>query len=98
MEAIDQPGVEHAPGWRELVFPSSVLGDDNIRFDYDLAGGATLDLGTYTLTALSVFGAEPEVCLEVDLENMPPPRERCDVNFRAKFRFPGVVSGRWRGA
>ncbi|KUI59672.1 D-xylose 1-dehydrogenase (NADP(+)) 2 [Cytospora mali] len=96
MEAIDQPNVEHALA--RAGFPSFIMSDGNIRFDYDLAGGAVLDIGTYTLAALrSVFGAEPEECLEADLERMQPPYDRCDGNFRAKFRFPGGLIGEMEG-
>lgn len=45
----------------------------------------------------TVLGVEPEACVEADLQRMPPPHERCDGNFRARFRFPGDVIGEVEG-
>lgn len=96
MESIDQPNAVHALATVHL--PAFPVGDDDIRFVYELAGGAALDAGTYTLAALrSVFGAEPEECLEADLGRMAPPRERCDANFKAKLLFPGGGIGEMEG-
>lgn len=80
------------------LIPSFIAKDDDIRFDYDLAGGAAMDVGTYTVMALRwTLGAEPEACVEADMQRMPPPREKCDGNFRAQFRFPGDVTGEIEG-
>ncbi|ROW04865.1 hypothetical protein VMCG_04884 [Cytospora schulzeri] len=96
MEAIDQPNVAHVLA--KAFFPSFFISDGNIRFAYDLAGGATMDVGTYTMAALrSVFGTEPEECLEANLERMAPPREKTDGNFKAKLRFPGGGIGEIEG-
>ncbi|ROV99856.1 hypothetical protein VSDG_03111 [Cytospora chrysosperma] len=101
LETIDRPNVEHALA--ALHLPAFPITDEDIRFVYELGGGATLDAGTYTLAALrSVFGAEPEVCVEAELGRMPPPREKCDKSFKAKLRFPGggigVMEGDMRGS
>lgn len=96
MEAIDQSSVEHVLA--KVSVPSFAMSNENIRFNYDLAGGATMDIGTYALAALrSVFGTEPEVCLEANLERMPPPWERCDGNFKARLQFPGGGVGEIEG-
>ena len=96
MSTIDRPSVTHVRA--RAVAPSFVAADDDIRFDYDLAGGAAMDIGTYTVMAVrGTLGTEPEECVEADLQRMPPPRERCDGSFRAQFRFPGDVIGEVEG-
>lgn len=86
-----------------VTVPSFVAKDDDIRFNYDLAGGALMDLGTYPMMSLrEAFKAEPVECLEAELERMPKPYERCDGNFRVKLRFPnggtGEIIGGLRGS
>lgn len=96
MSAVDRPSVASARA--RAVIPSFIAKDDDIRFDYDLAGGSAMDVGTYTVMALRwTLGAEPDECVRADLERMPPPRERCDGNFSAQFRFPGDVVGEVEG-
>lgn len=96
VEAVDRPNVEHVLA--RLSIPSVAMGNNNIRFDYELAGGAVIDVGTYAIAALrGIFGAEPEACLEADLARMPPPHERCDGSFRARLLFPGGRVGEIEG-
>lgn len=64
---------------------------DNIRFNYELAGGALMDIGTYSVSALrGVFAAQPCEC--VNAKATPLSREgedeRCDESFKAEFKFP----------
>jgi Oxidoreductase family, NAD-binding Rossmann fold len=61
---------------------------DDIRFNYDLAGGALMDMGTYNISTLrQVFGEEPTECLSA--EARPVPKDaRCDEAFKAQWRFP----------
>ena len=69
--------------------PAAVTRGDDIRFKYDLAGGAMMDL-TYTgHVARTILGTEPEACVECLCKTMPPPNELCDVRFDAVWRFPG---------
>ena len=97
MESLDQPNVEHVLSFAHIP-PFAIGGDDDIRFNYDLAGGCLLDVGTYTLATLrDAFGTEPEECLQADLETLPPPHDKCDANFKAKFRFPGGRIGEMEG-
>lgn len=57
-----------------------------------------MDVGTYTVMAVRrTLGVEPEECVDANLERRPPPREKCDGNFRAQFRFPGDVVGEVEG-
>lgn len=83
--------------------PHGVIAADDIRFKFDLAGGAIMDIGTYSLSYLrQVFGSEPEECLECKVEVIPEPYDvRCDQAFSVTYRFPnngiGIARGRLRG-
>ncbi|KAI1506343.1 oxidoreductase domain-containing protein [Biscogniauxia marginata] len=80
-DVVSARAVLWVPRWR--------LAADDIRYGYELAGGALMDLGFYTATALMrVFGAVAEKCVECDTE--PGLLDaRCDRAFRARYRFPG---------
>lgn len=96
LSTIDRPSVAHVHA--RAVVPSFIAKDDDIRFDYNLAGGSAMDLGTYTVMAVrGTLGVEPEECVEAELQRRPPPREKCDGSFRAVFRFPGDVIGEVEG-
>lgn len=93
----DPPNVSHALA--ELLVPSSAFADDDIRYQYDLAGGALMDLGTYTMAAVrGAFDADPIECIEVDLKKAPEPRDKCDQKYHAKLRFPNGGIGEIRGS
>lgn len=81
------------------VVPSLVFRADDIRFNYDLAGGSCMDLGTYPLAAVrEALAAEPTECVEADLQRLPPPADqRCDGMFRARLRFPSGATGEIEG-
>jgi predicted dehydrogenase len=72
-----------------LCFPLPKFSD--IRYQYDLAGGATMDVGTYTVHMARLLGREePEV---VSAE--PKLRSRnVDRAMRAELKFPSGHSGR----
>lgn len=96
---LDAPNVVHAHA--TAYVPSFVVKETDIRFAYDLGGGALLDLGTYPLAALrEAFGAEPVECVDANMTGMAPPRDRCDHTFGAKLRFPnggiGEIDGTMR--
>jgi predicted dehydrogenase len=96
---IDQRNVSHVLA--TAVVPSFIAKDDDIRFNYNIGGGALLDLGTYPVAALrGVFGAEPTECIDAQLIRMATPRDRCDHTFHARFSFPnggvGEVDGTLR--
>ncbi|KAH8655879.1 hypothetical protein BX600DRAFT_440362 [Xylariales sp. PMI_506] len=100
MSTLHQPNVAHVLA--TAAVPSFINKDDDIRFDYDIGGGALLDLGTYIVAALrSVFGTEPIECLDAELGRMAASRHRCDHTFRAKLKFSnggvGEVDGTLRG-
>ena len=70
---------------------SGFFGKNDIRFNYDLAGGALMDIGTYTVSALrGVFAAEPIECVSAQATVMSGVGEdkRCDESFKAEFKFP----------
>ncbi len=89
---IDRPSLESV--YSVAKVPSFAFSKDDIRFNYDLAGGAMMDLGTYQMSVLrGICGAEPEECLECDVRKCPPPHDLCDEAAKVKFRFPGGVVG-----
>lgn len=63
---------------------------DDIRFQYDLAGGALMGMGTYGVSSLRlVFGEGPVECLEAEASMVPgDPEEKCDEGFKGRWRFP----------
>lgn len=80
-----------------LWVPKFNLKEDDIRFHYDLAGGALMDLGCYTSSVLMrIFGNVAEACEEciVQPASFDP---RCDRAYKAKFRFPGGGYGEIEG-
>ncbi len=63
----------------------------NIRYQQDLAGGSTMDLGCYSLHFVrSVAGEEPEVVSAVARPSTDP---RLDEALTAEVRFPSGVTG-----
>lgn len=70
---------------------------DDIRYRYELGGGALMDLGAYTASALvRIFGAVAEECEECVTE--PGSFDaRCDRLYRARYLFPGGRRGEMQG-
>ena len=72
-----------------LCFPIPRFSD--IRYSYDLAGGATMDAGCYTINCLRLLGpGEPEVVSAKAKLHGPS----IDRAMTASFRFPGGALGR----
>ncbi|MDX2168499.1 MAG: Gfo/Idh/MocA family oxidoreductase [Deltaproteobacteria bacterium] len=72
-----------------MCIPLPIPGD--IRYRYDLAGGATMDVGCYTISVVRFLaGAEPEV-LRAEARLSSPNVDRW---MTADLRFPDGVSGR----
>lgn len=66
---------------------------DDIRYDYELAGGATMDAGCYAVHIVRTFsGEEPEVVAAQAKLRGP----RTDRAMTAELRFPGGATGRVR--
>ncbi|KAF8317887.1 NAD(P)-binding protein [Clavulina sp. PMI_390] len=72
----------------DLAFPPVVAPPGNIRRNFDMGGGATMDAGGYT-TSVSryVLGAEPDDVLHIQLNTYPEDR-RNDRSMRVVFSFP----------
>lgn len=68
---------------------------EDIHFNYELAGGSIMAMGTYSMAALRmVFGAEPVECLECIVHEFPEEKhKKCDYDFNAKFKFPNGKIG-----
>ncbi|KAI1076466.1 oxidoreductase domain-containing protein, partial [Whalleya microplaca] len=95
MSFITPSEVAHAKA--VLWVPRWKFADDDIRYRYELGGGALLDLGTYTSSALErVFGGLPEACEEC-VTRPGTYDERCERLFSARFRFPGGGLGEMAG-
>lgn len=88
----DHPNIAHVVA--KALIPSFVAKDDDIRFNYDLAGGTLMDVGGYPLAAVRcAMGADPTQCLEADLTRMPPPLDKTDAKFHVKYQFPNGAVG-----
>ncbi|OTB01012.1 hypothetical protein M426DRAFT_64871 [Hypoxylon sp. CI-4A] len=88
-EVASAKAVLWVPGW--------LFADDNIRFRYDLGGGALMDLGAYSASILSrIFGGLAEECEECTVKAIPE-EPRCDHLFKARYRFPNGGWGEMEG-
>src|SRR5262249_19664365 len=83
---------ELGPGRQpQAYFCVPLLRPRDIRYSYDLAGGATMDLGCYTVQLLRFLaGAEPEV----RTAHARLARPRVDRYMRAELQFPNGPSAR----
>ncbi|KAI0855624.1 hypothetical protein F4860DRAFT_495807 [Xylaria cubensis] len=81
-----------------LWVPRWFFGDDNIRFNFDLGGGALMDLGAYTASALThIFDAVAEECVSCETSTHPGTDPRIDRCFHARYRFPNGGVGEMEG-
>ena len=73
-----------------LCFPLPKFSD--IRYQYDLAGGATMDVGTYTVHMARLLGREEPEVVSADAEAA----SSADVDraMRAELKFPSGHTGR----
>ncbi|CDM38509.1 unnamed protein product [Penicillium roqueforti FM164] len=74
----------------DFMVPWLMLEKDNIGFNYKLAGGSMMIIGTYNFGVISIiFNIEPEECLTCEPGIFGDSiHNQCDTNFKAKFRFP----------
>lgn len=72
------------------MIPWWFVNKDHIHFNYSLAGGTMMGMGTYNFAALRlIFDAEPEECLNCDVKAFTEGiHHDCDYEFKTKFRFP----------
>lgn len=69
----------------------------DIRFQYDLAGGATMDIGCYALSALRFLGGEAPRVVAAAAKTLPRDR-RIDRAMRAELVFPSGARGKVRAS
>ncbi|KAI4283814.1 MAG: hypothetical protein L6R38_001896 [Xanthoria sp. 2 TBL-2021] len=71
-------------------FPPGIFAKDDIRFQYSLAGGCLMDLGSYNIQTLrQAFGCEPTECMSATARLMPDGFDQdIDQAFTASWRFP----------
>lgn len=81
----------------QLSLPKGIFsGPHDIRFNFQLGGGAMLDCGTYCIQALrKIFRAEPVECLEATAKKatFPGSAPEIDEGIEAKLRFPNGGTG-----
>ncbi|KAI9164111.1 NAD(P)-binding protein [Paramyrothecium foliicola] len=93
MPELSRPGAPILMAQMEL--PTWATNDDDVYFNYTLAGGAIMSLGTYTFAALrELIDAEPEECTSCENKAFTEGKQTgCDYQFEAKFQFPNGVIG-----
>ncbi|KAF8586323.1 NAD(P)-binding protein [Ramaria rubella] len=75
----------------ELAVPRSYFKNDDIRFDFDLGGGALLDMGCYPILAVrTILSAEPTSVLTANHKSHLDPN--IDRMVQATFTFPNDVT------
>jgi predicted dehydrogenase len=72
-----------------MCFPLPRFGD--IRYDYDLAGGATMDVGCYTIHCLRLLAGEEPAVVSAEAKLKGPKIDRAMV---AEMAFPSGATGR----
>ncbi|KAK3381514.1 hypothetical protein B0H63DRAFT_475921 [Podospora didyma] len=96
MSLLDQPNVARAEAHLAIGGFSDTK---DIRFNYELAGGALMDL-TYTPSVVrAIFGAEPTQCTRCDVQTLVNVggSEEIDAKFDAEYTFPNGGTGVARG-
>lgn len=70
--------------------PKGIVPDDDIRFDYDLAGGAGMDVGSYCLDMGQLVTGEEA---HVDLARAKMLRSEIDYAMDVELTYPGGCKG-----
>lgn len=88
---VDRPNIAHVDA--KMIIPRGVIARDNIRWEYDLAGGTMMDV-MYPLAWLrGTVGAEPLECVSCETEAFG----KCDWKFDARWTFPNGVTAETHG-
>lgn len=75
----------------DFNLPEGYIPRDDIRWDFDIGGGATMDLGCYSIQWVrSIAGGRPEVVSA----NARTPVDRVDGRLDAELRWASGVTGR----
>ncbi|KAI0394973.1 hypothetical protein F5Y17DRAFT_465961 [Xylariaceae sp. FL0594] len=83
-----------------LWVPHGMFGYDDIRYSYDLGGGALMDLGAYTASALVriMGGSVASECLSCETAPGAAPADpRCDQWYKVRYSFPNGAIGEMEG-
>ncbi|RAR09209.1 oxidoreductase domain-containing protein [Stemphylium lycopersici] len=93
LSQFNKADIEHAEA--RAAIPAGLFSGEDIRFDFNLAGGCAMDLGHYTLSALrGVFGTEPVEVTSATPRPIPEPYDqRCDQAMAATYLFPNGGTG-----
>jgi predicted dehydrogenase len=72
--------------------PRGFFADDDIRYQFDLGGGALMDMGTYTVSAIRyLLGGEPMSVISAEAEpHYTDPK--VDRNMHAVLEFPNSIT------
>ncbi|KAK3988688.1 hypothetical protein QBC44DRAFT_292315 [Cladorrhinum sp. PSN332] len=89
LSLIDHQNVTHVH--TDSMVSAWLTDKDNIGYNYKMGGGSMMMLGTYNFAMLRmIFGAEPDECVTCSVGTFGDGvHDECDIDFRAKFRFPG---------
>ncbi|KAL7919354.1 hypothetical protein ACQKWADRAFT_301483 [Trichoderma austrokoningii] len=90
---VDPAEVEHVES--RSMLPWWATSKDDIYFNYHLAGGTILAMGTYNFAALRLlFGENPVECVACDVKAYTDGvHDKCDYDVKATFRFPNGGTG-----
>ncbi|KAJ7180878.1 NAD(P)-binding protein [Mycena filopes] len=73
-----------------LTLPAGYMKPDDIRFNYSIGGGALMDMGCYTISAMRYFtGVEPTAVISATHDLANP---QIDRKTEAKFALPGSIT------
>lgn len=74
----------------DSMIPWWATSKTDIHFNYNIAGGSMMAMGCYSFAAMrQVFGTEPVECLESVTNHFTDGiHDKCDWDFKARFRFP----------
>ncbi|KXJ96392.1 hypothetical protein Micbo1qcDRAFT_582 [Microdochium bolleyi] len=80
-----------------VYIPKVFFSTDSNKFNFDLGGGALMDLGGYTASSLlRIFGQVAVDCTRCETEQSVLD-QRCDRQFRTRYRFPNGGVGEMEG-
>lgn len=79
--------------------PRGMFGYDDIRYNFELGGGAMMDLGAYTASTLTrIMGSVASECLSCETAPGAAPADpRCDQLYKASYSFPNGAVGNMEG-
>ncbi|KAK4187190.1 hypothetical protein QBC35DRAFT_239263 [Podospora australis] len=97
LQQLDQPNIAHATATMQI--PSVIFTKDDIRFKYNLSGGAMMDTA-YTMSVLrGIFGAEAVAAEEVSVKKFEAPLDTLvDYAYSGKWKFPNGGTGEMVGS